>query len=140
MANAIVVLQSTGERIICDLQELREGDEQDGKPICLMMVRPYTLTIEKSQELGPNGQDVQVRFNKWLPFSSDTQFKIPFAGVLAVGQVDAGLSQAYVQTVNQAEEQERMAAEQYATPAADTGFVPSEDSVEEVTDAEAPAV
>ena len=138
MANAIVVLQATGERVICDLQEVREENAPDGKPVCLVMIRPYNLSIEKSEETGPNGQDVQVRFNKWLPFSSDTQFKVPFSAVLAVGTVDLGLEQAYVQTVNQAEEQERMQAEQYAAAAADTGFVPSE--VEEGADAETPAV
>lgn len=132
MANAIVVLNATGEKIICDLQEVREENKEDGKPVCLVMIRPYTLQIEKSEEPGPNGQDVQVRFNKWLPYSADTQFKIPFAAVLAVGTVDAGLEQAYAQTVAQAIAVEEA---QYEA-AADTGFVPSE----EVPDAEAASV
>ena len=134
MANAIVVLNATGEKIICDLQEVREENKEDGKPVCLVMIRPYTLQIEKSAEPGPNGQDVQVRFNKWLPYSADTQFKIPFAAVLAVGTVDAGLEQAYVQTVAQAVAVEEAQVE--AAAAAETGFVPSE----EVPDAEAASV
>ena len=36
MAIAIVVLQ-TGERVITDLQEVREDNKEDGKPICLML-------------------------------------------------------------------------------------------------------
>tara|TARA_B100002019_G_scaffold91365_1_gene78806 strand:+ start:3408 stop:3815 length:408 start_codon:yes stop_codon:yes gene_type:complete len=135
MANAIVVLNATGEKIICDLQEVREENKEDGKPVCLVMIRPYTLQIEKSEEPGPNGQDVQVRFNKWLPYSADTQFKIPFAAVLAVGTVDAGLEQAYVQTVAQAVAVEEAQAEAVAA-AAETGFVPSE----EVPDAETASV
>tara|TARA_Y100000022_G_scaffold110830_1_gene95735 strand:+ start:633 stop:1040 length:408 start_codon:yes stop_codon:yes gene_type:complete len=135
MANAIVVLNATGEKIICDLQEVREENKEDGKPVCLVMIRPYTLQIEKSEEPGPNGQDVQVRFNKWLPYSADTQFKIPFAAVLAVGTVDAGLEQAYVQTVAQAVSVEEAQAEAVAA-AAETGFVPSE----EVPDAETASV
>ena len=133
MANAIVVLQSTGDKIICDLQEVREENKEDGKPVCLVMIRPYTLAIEKSDEPGPNGQDVQVRFNKWLPYSVDTQFKIPFAAVLAVGSVDPGLEQAYAQTVAQAVAMEEAQVE---AAAAETGFVPSE----EVPDAEAASV
>jgi len=133
MANAIVVLQSTGDKIICDLQEVREENKEDGKPVCLVMIRPYTLAIEKSDEPGPNGQDVQVRFNKWLPYSVDTQFKIPFAAVLAVGSVDPGLEQAYAQTVAQAVAMEEAQVE---AAAAETGFVPSE----EVPDAETAAV
>ena len=135
MANAIVVLNATGEKIICDLQEVREDNKEDGKPVCLVMIRPYTLQIEKSEEPGPNGQDVQVRFNKWLPYSADTQFKIPFASVLAVGTVDAGLEQAYAQTVAQAIAVEEAQVEA-AAAAAETGFVPSE----EVPDAEAASV
>ena len=135
MANAIVVLNATGEKIICDLQEVREENKEDGKPVCLVMIRPYTLQIEKSEEPGPNGQDVQVRFNKWLPYSADTQFKIPFAAVLAVGTVDAGLEQAYAQTVAQAVSVEEAQAEAVAA-AAETGFVPSE----EVPDAETASV
>lgn len=132
MANAIVVLSGTYERIICDLQEVREGDEQDGKAICLIMIRPYTLNLEQGPEAGR--QEVQVRFNKWLPFSIDTQFKIPFSSVTCVGAVDPGLEEAYTRTVEQAVAQEQAQVE---AAAADTGFVPS---VEEVTDAEAPAV
>ena len=61
MANAIVVLAGTGERVICDLQEVREGDKEDGKPICLIMIRPYTLQLEPADPSAPGGQEVQVR-------------------------------------------------------------------------------
>ena len=135
MANAIVVLNSTGEKIICDLQEVREDNKEDGKPVCLVMIRPYTLQLESADPSSPGGQEVQVRFNKWLPYSVDTQFKIPFAAVLAVGTVDPGLEQAYAQTVAQAiaAEEAQVAAQ---APAAETGFVASE----EVPDAEAASV
>ena len=75
MAIAIAVLQ-TGERVITELQEVREDNKEDGKPICLMFVRPYTLNTESVNN--DANQEVQVRFSKWLPYSSDTQFKIPF--------------------------------------------------------------
>lgn len=136
MANAIVVLSGSHERLICDLQEVREGDEQDGKPICLIMIRPYTLNLEPGSN--PGNQEVQVRFNKWLPFSIDTQFKIPFSSVTCVGAVDPGLEEAYTRTVEQAVAQEQAQMDAMAAAAAaDTGFVPA---VEEVTDVEAPAV
>lgn len=137
MANAIVVLAGTHERIICNLQEVREGDEQDGKPVCLIMIRPYTLNLEPADPNQPSGQEVQVRFNKWIPFSIDTQFKIPFSSVTCVGAVDPGLDEAYVRTVQQAESQEQAQLEAMTAAAADTGFVPAD---EEVTDVETPAV
>ena len=127
MAIAIAVLQ-TGERVITELQEVREDNKEDGKPICLMFVRPYILITEGvSNEAN---QEVQVRFSKWLPYSSDTQFKIPFASVMAVGTADPGLAQAYNNTVQQAVAAEDAARGQ--TPVvteADTGMVPAAESL-----------
>ena len=130
MAIAIAVLQ-TGERVITELQEVREENKEDGKPICLMFVRPYILNTESvSNEAN---QEVQVRFSKWLPYSSDTQFKIPFASVMAVGTADPGLAQAYNNTVQQAVAAEDAARAQQTPPPkqvteADTGMVPAEDT------------
>ena len=129
MAIAIAVLQ-TGERVITELQEVREDNKEDGKPICLMFVRPYTLNTESVNNEA--NQEVLVRFSKWLPYSSDTQFKIPFASVMAVGTADPGLAQAYNNTVQQAVAAEDAArAEQTPPPeevSADTGMVPAEDT------------
>ena len=129
MAIAISVLQ-TGERVITELQEVREDNKEDGKPICLMFVRPYTLNTESVSN--DANQEVQVRFSKWLPYSSDTQFKIPFASVMAVGTADPGLAQAYNNTVQQAVAAEDAARAQQTPPpeevSADTGMVPAEDT------------
>ena len=127
MAIAIAVLQ-TGERVITELQEVREDNKEDGKPICLMFVRPYILNTESVNNEA--NQEVQVRFSKWLPYSSDTQFKIPFASVMAVGTADPGLAQAYNNTVQQAVAAEDAARGQ--TPVvteADTGMVPAAESL-----------
>ena len=128
MAIAIAVLQ-TGERVITELQEVREDNKEDGKPICLMFVRPYILNTESvSNEAN---QEVQVRFSKWLPYSSDTQFKIPFSSVMAVGTADPGLGQAYTNTVQQAiaaEDAAKAETPQAEQVAADTGMVPAEDT------------
>jgi len=129
MAIAIAVLQ-TGERVITELQEVREDNKEDGKPICLMFVRPYILNTESVSN--DANQEVQVRFSKWLPYSSDTQFKIPFASVMAVGTADPGLAQAYNNTVQQAVAAEDAARAQQTPPpeqvAADTGMVPAEET------------
>ena len=128
MAIAIAVLQ-TGERVITELQEVREDNKEDGKPICLMFVRPYTLNTESVSN--DANQEVQVRFSKWLPYSSDTQFKIPFASVMAVGTADPGLAQAYTNTVQQAiaaEDAAKAETPQAEQVAADTGMVPAEET------------
>ena len=89
---------------------------------------PYILNTESVNNEA--NQEVQVRFSKWLPYSSDTQFKIPFASVLAVGTADPGLGQAYNNTVQQAVAAEDAARGQ--TPVvteADTGMVPAAESL-----------
>lgn len=131
MSIAIVVLQ-TGERVITDLQEVRENDAEDGKPICLLMVRPYTLNLEKT--VGePSAQEVQVRFSKWLPYSSDTQFRVSFSSVLAVGSADTGLIEAYSQTVEQAIAVESTASQTSVEQlSAETSVVSADDQNSEV--------
>ena len=127
MSIAIVVLQ-TGERVITDLLEVREDNKEDGKPVCLLFQRPYILTTE-STDSNITNQEVQVRFSKWLPYSSDVQFKIPFGSIMAVGGCDPGLQQAYQQTIDQAIAAEEQAgittATQNPPPAASTGVVPA---------------
>ena len=131
MAASIVVLQ-TGERVITDLQELRENNDPEGKPICLVMIRPYILSVEKT--IGdPSNQEVQVRFSKWLPYSKDTQFKVAFSTLISIGTPDDGLVEAYAQTVAQAEAAEAAATRTEVTQtSADTGFVPSDAETSEV--------
>jgi hypothetical protein len=132
MAESIVVFHS-GERVITDLQEQRENNDPEGKPLCFVMVRPYILSVEKTVG-DPASQEVQVRFTKWLPYAIDKQFRVAFNTFIAIGTPDEGLVEAYRQTVAQAE-----AAESQATRtevSAETGFVPTEST----EDAETPEV
>ena len=38
---------------------------------------------------------LQVKFSKWCPYSVDFQFRVPYDTVLAIGEPDTGLAQAY---------------------------------------------
>lgn len=132
MSVSILVLV-TGERVIAELQEVRENNDPDGKPICLVMIRPYILSVEKT--IGePTNQEVQVRFTKWLPYSADTQFRVAFSTLLTIGTPDEGLVEAYKGTVAQAEAVEASATRTEVS--AETGFVPTEST----EDAETPEV
>ena len=132
MSVSILVLV-TGERVIAELQEVRENNDPDGKPICLVMIRPYILSVEKT--IGePTNQEVQVRFTKWLPYSADTQFRVACSTLLTIGNPDEGLVEAYKGTVAQAEAVEASATRTEVS--AETGFVPTEST----EDAETPEV
>ena len=100
MSTSIVILK-TGEQIICELKEVFDGEGEEKKGICLLMQHPYTLQLIQVD----NGeQDLQVKFSKWCPYSIDTQFKIPYDAVTAIGVPDSGLVRAYLAKVEQVEE------------------------------------
>ncbi len=102
--NPSIVVLKTGEKIITVLQEVFEGDGEDRKGICLVMNHPYELTLVNINNVENPEQDLQVKYSKWCPYSTDTQFRIPYDGVLAIGQPDPGLALAYEAKVQQAQE------------------------------------
>jgi hypothetical protein len=102
--NPSIVILKTGEKLITVLQEVFEGQGEDKKGICLVMNHPYELTLINVLNTETPEQDLQVKYSKWCPYSTDVQFRIPYDGVLAIGQPDPGLASAYQIKVSQAEE------------------------------------
>lgn len=100
MSTSIVILK-TGEQIISELKEVFDGEGEEKKGICLLMQHPYTLQLI---QVDNTEQDLQVKFSKWCPYSIDTQFKIPYDAVTAIGVPDSGLERAYLAKVEQVEE------------------------------------
>jgi len=98
MANSIVILK-TGEQIICELKEAFEGEGEERKGICLVMVHPYILELVKVDNPEDPMQDLQVKFSRWCPYSIDTQFRIPYDVVTGIGAPDSGLEEAYIRKV-----------------------------------------
>lgn len=97
-----IVILKTGEQLICDLKEIFDGEGVEKKGICLLMRHPHVLSL--IQNTAETYQDVQIKFSKWCPYSTDIQFKIPYDIVVAIGACDAGLSEAYVNKISQIEQ------------------------------------
>lgn len=102
--NPSIVVLKTGEKLITVLQEAFEGEGDNQKGICLVMSHPYELYLIGVNNQENPEQDLQVKFSKWCPYSIDTQYRIPYDGVLAIGQPDPGLAQAYLAKVEQFEQ------------------------------------
>lgn len=100
MNSSIVILKS-GEQIICELKEAYEGEGEDKKSVCLVMIHPYVLQLVQVNNQDNPQQDLQVKFSRWCPYAVDSQFRIPYDSVVAIGSPDAGLEQAYVAKVEQ---------------------------------------
>jgi hypothetical protein len=101
--NPSIVILKTGEKLITILQEAFEGDGDSKKGICLVLNHPYELSLMSVDNIENPEQDLQIKFSKWCPYSTDTQFRIPYDGILAVGQPDTGLSLAYQAKIEQYE-------------------------------------
>ena len=101
-APSIAILK-TGEKLITFLQEVFEGEGENQKGICLVMNHPYELKLIEVNNTENSEQDLQVKFSKWCPYSTDVQFRIPYEGILAIGQPDPGLAMAYQAKVEQVE-------------------------------------
>jgi hypothetical protein len=86
-----IVILKTGEKLITILQEAFEGEGDDQKGICLVMNHPYVLSLISIENQDNPEQDLQVKFSKWCPYD----------GVLAIGQPDLGLAQAYQAKIEQ---------------------------------------
>jgi hypothetical protein len=98
-----IVILRTGEKLITTLQEAFEGEGETQKGICLIFNHPYILELVQISNQENPEQDLQVKFSKWCPYSTDNQFRIPYDGVLAIGTADPGLAVAYNQKVEMSE-------------------------------------
>ena len=108
MAVSVVTLK-TGERIITELKEIFDGEEDNKKGVCLLMEEPYILTLDGSTPqylTEQTGMEYQVRFSKWNPYSPDWQFKIPYDCVMTISNPEPGLQDAYDKKVKQKKESE----------------------------------
>ena len=86
----IVVLR-TGEKIICGISELIDNENQKG--ICFVIKHPHVLSMIPTDEVDSQGNpcNYTVNFSKWIPYSSDVVFKIPYESVTAIGEVEENI-------------------------------------------------
>ena len=91
---ASIVILKTGTQIICYLKEVFDGEGENRKAICLLMIHPYELSLINGAQENMS-QDLQVKFSKWCPYSVDYQYKIPYDSVMAIGVCDTGLEKVY---------------------------------------------
>ena len=81
-----------------------DGTEEEKKGICLLMSYPYALELVKVPTVDNPEMDLQVKFSKWCPYSIDNSFRLPYDGVLTIGEADPGLAQAYKAKVEEQKE------------------------------------
>ena len=86
-----IVTLVTGEKLICDLNELFD-DEEKTKGIGFVFKLPYVLAYEGQEE-----NEVSVRFDLWNPFSIDKLFQVPYERVVCVSAPQPDLQDLYLE-------------------------------------------
>ena len=105
----------TGTILISELKEVYDGEGEDRKGICLLVERPYELSLVNAAPqymVEEAGAELQVKFSKWNPYSSDNQFKLPYDSVMTIGEPEEGLKNAYVAKIAEVELVEEVNNEQ----------------------------
>ena len=90
-----ILLFQNGERVIAGVGEIR-GD--DGQGLCLVIKCPYILSMVPLVGEKENGSPEQfnVNFTKWIAYSSDDQYKIPYSSIIAIGEVEEEILDIYL--------------------------------------------
>lgn len=86
-----VVVLKTGERVVAGIAEVI--DNETNRAVCLLLRCPYILTLRPNNESG----DFEVNFTKWIPFSSDKQFRVSYDALVAIGEVEESILNAYME-------------------------------------------
>jgi hypothetical protein len=91
----------TGQQVIAGHAELFDEENQKGTgfPPGLLMKCPYVLSMTPYGDVSPDGSPSQfnVNFTKWMPYSSDDQFKIPIYQVIALGEPEQNILDIYIE-------------------------------------------
>jgi hypothetical protein len=90
-----VLTLTTGDQIICGITELK--NEQD-EGICFLIAHPYILQLIPSDQKNEVGQPASFNVNyvRWMSCSSDTQFRLPYNSVMALGEPEAEILETYM--------------------------------------------
>ncbi len=97
MTIQIATMKYTGQQIIADIGEVyqdKESKEEGARPICLSFTEPYALVMEDTTAEGYN-----LRFDKWNPFTDETQFHVGFDLVGMIFNPKPAILEAYRQKI-----------------------------------------
>lgn len=90
-----VLTLTTGDQIICGITELKNENDEG---ICFLIAHPYILQLIPSDQKNEVGQPASFNVNyvRWMACSSDTQFRLPYTSVMAIGEPEAEILETYM--------------------------------------------
>ena len=100
MTVAVVVLNN-GQQVITDLREIREPKEDgssdpEGELLAFLFIAPLVLSYGEYDE---ETERYQINFERWVPFSKETQFRVPLDKVTALGSPLDAVTESYMRQI-----------------------------------------
>lgn len=84
-----IILTKNGDKLIAAVGEVTDPETQKG--LGFIFKCPYILNMTPSGD----GQ-FSVNFTKWIPYSSDIQYRVPYDIVAAIGEPEPDILNIYI--------------------------------------------
>lgn len=92
---ASIVTLKTGQNIICEVNEIFQGEGDERRGVGLQIRDPFILDLYENPEAENPDDRNRVRFSRWNPFTLERNFRVPYDAVVAVSSPDPNLSEAF---------------------------------------------
>ncbi len=96
---ASIVTLKTGQNIICEVNEIFQGEGEERKGVGLQLKDPFVLDLYENPEAENPDDRNRVRFSRWNPFTLERTFRVPYDAVIAVSAPDPNLNSAFADKV-----------------------------------------
>lgn len=92
-----LLLLKSGEDLICDLQEMAVGDENEKRVVGYFLKSPCVVKLVDDFE--ENKQSLKISLYPWMPLSSDETIPIPSDWVVTIVEPINQLKEMYIKDV-----------------------------------------
>lgn len=96
---ASIVTLKTGQSIICEVNEIYQGENEERRGVGLQLKDPFVLDLYENPEAENPEERSKVRFSRWNPFTLERMFRVPYDAVIAVSAPDPNLETAFAEKV-----------------------------------------
>jgi hypothetical protein len=96
---ASIVTLKTGQNIICEVNEIFQGEGEERKGVGLQLKDPFLLDLYENPEAENPDDRNRVRFSRWNPFTLERTFRVPYDAVIAVSAPDPNLNSAFADKI-----------------------------------------
>jgi hypothetical protein len=96
---ASIVTLKTGQNIICEVNEIFQGEQEDKRGVGLQLKDPFILELHENPEAENPDDRNRVKFARWNPFTLERVFRVSYDAVVAVSAPDPNLDSAFADKV-----------------------------------------